>query len=157
MGIPPQEIGDHMVLRRIQTRIAGLALVLALGVVFTPNAAKADATLLACRVQSSVPTPSLRVIYGSTPEYNQYYYSTDFRWVPSSSSCNDINVSYMTENYSPYPAACRFMRVVLYPSSGGALIFGSWIYHCSSASLKVLMYGVLNNTKYEIHQAVPNA
>ncbi len=143
-----------MTARRIQTALALIALVLSLGVIFTSSPAKADVGLLACRVQNGIETPHLRVQLGGTPSSNLYFFSSDHRWVPGSSSCNDINVSWMTENYSPWPGACRYMRVRLFATSGN-VITGNWVYHCHSNSLKVLMYGVLNGTEYEIHQYMP--
>lgn len=124
------------------------AAILLIGLLVNPAPARGDAVINACRV-ATVDTPNFRVQKGPTPNENVYYYATNNRTIPSSSTCNDINVSILLTYATPNTATCAYIRYRLYPSSGGELV-GTWIWHCSSNTLHVIGSGILNGTVYRL-------
>lgn len=68
--------------------------------------------------------------------------------VPSSSTCNDINLASI---YAPDPNIgwiCANVRVRFYPSSGGSYVNG-WKWYCPNRTM-VVASDVSNGTKYRL-------
>lgn len=84
---------------------------------------------------------------GSTGNY-QY---TNTHTVPTSSGCNDINISYINGSGGP-DGNCGYFWVTFFPASGGSTD-GAHKYMCSSSTLKVLASDVRNGTKYRINNS----
>lgn len=124
-------------------------MVSALIVTAAPASADAGNGLHACRsVWQATGTYQVQP-HPTDPSQNLYYYAAAKYTVPSSSTCNDINVSLIHRQSAPYEAGCTNIRVRFFPSGGGEWTNG-WRWLCDSASWRVIASAVTNGTLYRI-------
>lgn len=116
-------------------------LVAVVGVGIAPSAVNAATPATGCHVFS------VSVAKGVNDGFSPIY------TVPSTSSCNDIQINHMS---NPAHAARAFL-VLFYPSSGEPYVGNTHVVPYNSSSYTVLATAVLNGTRFSLQEELAGA